>query len=101
MAALPYVDEAFAWPDSVDPRAGQFIEGFNGSASVRNVEAWQSIGIVPRMLRDSTAVSTRWSHAGLTFASPIVVAPWASQTFVHPDGERATSLRVQVVPSNL
>lgn len=91
MAALPYVDEAFAWPASVDPRAAHFIEGFNGSASVRNVEAWQSIGIVPRMLRDSTAVSTRWSHAGLTFASPIVVAPWASQTFVHPDGERATS----------
>ncbi|RKR73669.1 alpha-hydroxy acid oxidase [Frondihabitans australicus] len=91
MAALPYVAEDFAWPESVDPRAVRFIEGYNGTAGARNVAAWQGIDIVPRMLRDSTAVSTAWTHTGLSFSSPIVVAPWASQTFVHPEGERATS----------
>ncbi|MCU1529586.1 MAG: hypothetical protein JWP75_3349 [Frondihabitans sp.] len=91
MAKLPSVSEAFAWPPSVDPRAVTFIEGYNGTASTRNVAAWQELSIVPRMLRDVTSVSTEWAHAGQSFTSPVVVAPWASQTFVHPEGEKATS----------
>lgn len=91
MAKSPYVDEGFEWPSSVDPRAVTFIEGYAADAGERNVAAWGELLLVPRMLRDVTRVSTAWHHDGNVFDSPIVVAPWASQTFVHPEGEKATS----------
>jgi len=88
---LPYIDDAFEWPPSVDRRAVTYIEGYLGTSSERNVAAWRDLDIVPRILRDVTGVSTEWQHAGQSYSSPIVVAPWASQTFVHPEGESATS----------
>ncbi|GAA4665069.1 alpha-hydroxy acid oxidase [Frondihabitans cladoniiphilus] len=83
--------DGFAWPESVDPRAAAYIEGALGDASARNFAAWREHLIVPRVLRDVTQVSTEWHHDGRTSSAPIAIAPWASQTFVHPDGERATS----------
>ncbi|AMM21270.1 hypothetical protein AX769_15450 [Frondihabitans sp. PAMC 28766] len=85
------LDDSFVWPGSVDSRAVGYIEGDLGGANRRDVEAWRALRILPRVLRDVTRVSTEWQHDGLTFASPILVAPWASQTFVHPEGEKATS----------
>lgn len=84
-------DEAFDWPESVDRRAVTYLEGALGEASARNVSSWRELLIVPRVMRDVSRVSTVWRHDARTFASPIVIAPWASQTLVHPDGESATS----------
>jgi isopentenyl diphosphate isomerase/L-lactate dehydrogenase-like FMN-dependent dehydrogenase len=87
----PYVDDDFAWPDSVDPRAVAYIEGSLGDAAERGIGDWRRLRIVPRILRDVTRVSTELRQGDLVFDAPIAVAPWASQTFVHPDGEAATS----------
>jgi isopentenyl diphosphate isomerase/L-lactate dehydrogenase-like FMN-dependent dehydrogenase len=52
-----------------------------------NVAAYGRWTIRPRLLRDVTSGSTRFSLAGRESAQPILLAPVAFQNLVHPRGE--------------
>lgn len=53
--------------------------------------AWDAVALVPRVLRDVSAVSTTTALLGTDVATPVVVAPTAAHTLAHPDGEVATA----------
>lgn len=53
-------------------------------------EAWDAWSLRPRILRDVSTVSTTLTLYGEQLASPIGVAPTATHTRAHPEGEAAT-----------
>lgn len=56
-----------------------------------NRDAWDRLGIVPRVLRKVAGGNTKVSVLGRELAHPILVAPMAFQKLAHPDGEAATA----------
>ena len=58
----------------------------------RNVEAWRTLELLPRVLKPLAGGHTRVNLLGRTLAHPILVAPMAYQRLAHPDGEHATTL---------
>jgi 4-hydroxymandelate oxidase len=56
-----------------------------------NREAFDRIGLRPRVIDDEAAVDTRVSLFGETLPFPILLAPVAYQRVLHPDGELATA----------
>ncbi|MDR7094194.1 alpha-hydroxy acid oxidase [Hydrogenophaga laconesensis] len=58
----------------------------------RNAEAWQSLELLPRVLRPMAGGHTRVDLLGRTWAHPLLVAPMAYQRLAHPHGEQATAL---------
>lgn len=56
----------------------------------RDTRAWSRWDLVPRVLTELTTVDTSVDLSGETFASPLVLAPSASQGAADPEGEIAT-----------
>jgi 4-hydroxymandelate oxidase len=75
------------------PEVYDFYAGGSGSeTTVRgNVEAWQRLWLLPRVLRDVSRVDTSLSLPGAPLRTPVAVAPTAFHGLAHPDGEVATA----------
>ncbi len=56
--------------------------------NTRSFERWT---IRPRVLRGVTEPDTATQVLGVPLSLPVVIAPWAYQRLVHPDGELATA----------
>lgn len=57
-----------------------------------SVPAWSRWRFRPRILRDTSQLSTATTLLGTPVSTPVGVAPWALHGMAHPDGERATAL---------
>ena len=55
-----------------------------------SVQAWETLRLRPRVLRDVAEVDLSVEVAGTRLSSPVLVAPMAFQVLAHPDGELAT-----------
>ena len=79
--------------EKIPAASWEYIEG--GAAdeiTVRwNKEAYRSIRLLPRQLQDVSAIDTRVRLLGHELAHPILLAPTASHTLSHPEGEIATA----------
>ncbi|MDO6564135.1 alpha-hydroxy acid oxidase [Amphritea sp. 1_MG-2023] len=64
-----------------------------------NAAAFQHWSIIPRLLRNLDAANTRTQLLGKTFQHPILFAPVAYQTLVHPQGEMATAYAAEATDS--
>jgi 4-hydroxymandelate oxidase len=68
-----------------------FAGGAGGERTVAsNVSAWGELELRPRVLRDVSVVDMSVDLLGTRLASPIMVAPMATQRLAHPEGELAT-----------
>jgi 4-hydroxymandelate oxidase len=66
-----------------------------------NVQAWQRIRLLPRVLRPLAGSHTRVRLLGREWPGPVLVAPMAYQTAVHPQGEQATALAASALGAGL
>ncbi len=57
-----------------------------------NTQAWQDIGLAPRVLQDLRHGHTHIQLLGRTWRTPMLVAPMAHQRWAHPDGEAGMAL---------
>ncbi|NUR90506.1 MAG: alpha-hydroxy-acid oxidizing protein, partial [Nonomuraea sp.] len=87
---LPALEEAAR--AVMDPAAFAYLAGAAGTeATARaNLAAFARWHLVPRMLR-AVAPSLETSLFGTTYPAPVLLAPVAAQTIVHPYGELATA----------
>ena len=95
-AAAPLLtleDYERAAKEKVDPVAWEYIaSGAADEISVRwNMEAFRSIRLLPRMLREVSKLDTSVTLLGTRLAHPILLAPTACHKLAHPDGEVATA----------
>jgi len=79
--------------EKLDPGAfGYFAGGAGDEITLRaNVEAFQRLGLRPRVLADVSGVTTSTTVLGTEVSMPLLVAPVAFQRLAHPDGELATA----------
>lgn len=79
--------------ERIDPVAWEYIaSGAADEISVRwNIDAYRSVRLVPRQLRDVSALDLRINLLGRTLAHPILLAPTACHRLAHPDGEVGTA----------
>ncbi|MBR0566720.1 alpha-hydroxy-acid oxidizing protein [Azoarcus sp. L1K30] len=77
----------------IDAPAHAYIEGGSGTeATLRaNLAAFTRHCIRPRLLRDLSSGHTRLTMLGREHPHPIMLAPVAFQTLVHPQGELASA----------
>jgi 4-hydroxymandelate oxidase len=79
--------------EKIDPVAWEYISG--GAAdeiTIRwNVDAYRSLRLVPRQLRDVSALDLGVTLLGHRLAHPILLAPTALHRLAHPDGELGTA----------
>ena len=77
----------------VDPVAWEYIaSGAADEISLRwNVEAYRSLRLIPRQLRDVSSLDTSVTVSGKRLAHPILLAPTACHRLAHPDGEVGTA----------
>ncbi|XVV09968.1 alpha-hydroxy acid oxidase [Actinoplanes sp. CA-131856] len=70
-----------------------FVAGGSGSEATlaANRTALDNIFLVPRMLRDVSACTTRSPLLGRMAELPVAAAPMAYQRLIHPDGESASA----------
>jgi 4-hydroxymandelate oxidase len=89
-AAADYTELA---RDVMPAAAWDFISGGSGAelSLAANRRAFDSLYLIPRMLRDVSRVSTAARLAGTAATLPLAVAPMAYHSLVHPDGEAATA----------
>lgn len=87
----------------IDPDALDFIScGSGDEISVGEAAAaWSSHRLRPHALRDVSAVDTATTVLSHAVRSPVLVAPSAFHTLVHPDGEVATAAGVAAAGSLL
>src|SRR6267154_491695 len=85
-----YVDRA---AETVDPKLWCYFEGGAGDEVTlhANVGAYGRWRLRPRMLVDVTGVSTATTVLGTPVSMPVLVAPFAMQQLLHPEGEVATA----------
>lgn len=57
-----------------------------------NVQAWQRLQLLPRVLRPLAGGHTRSTLLGRALPQPVLLAPVAHQALFHPDAERASAL---------
>ncbi|ALK88281.1 alpha-hydroxy acid oxidase [Limnohabitans sp. 63ED37-2] len=57
-----------------------------------NVAAWQSLGLLPRVLQDLRGGHTSGRLLGRKWPMPLLVAPMAYQRWAHPEGESGMAL---------
>lgn len=79
---------------------------FNGGAADEttlraNAQAWQTLELLPRVLRPLAGGHTRVQLLGRTLAHPMLVAPMAHQGLAHPHGEHATALAAAALGAGL
>lgn len=75
---------------SMSEETWTYFEGTADGDVDRDARAWRRWDLVPRVLTGLTSIDTSTMIGAHTFASPVVLAPTASQGAVHPDGELAT-----------
>src|SRR5690554_5073854 len=76
--------------------------GFMDEVSVRdNLQQFQDIQLLPRMLKDLTQGSTEIEMFGQKFPHPIFLAPIGHQQQFHPEAEAASALAAEVMGSNM
>lgn len=77
----------------VEPGAwGYLAGGADDEITLRdNVAAYQRLRLVPRVLVDVSRVDPATTVLGQRVAFPILLAPTAFQSLVHPEGERASA----------
>jgi 4-hydroxymandelate oxidase len=63
----------------------------NGRAVRANQDAWDSIPLYPRVMRDLTSADASIELLGLSSPVPVLAAPWAKHRLLHPEGELATA----------
>ena len=67
-----------------------YVSGADDEITVHdNRTAWQRVRLLPRVLRDVSAVDTSTTVLGTPMAAPILIAPTAAQRLAHDEGERA------------
>lgn len=66
-----------------------------------NIEAFQRLSLRPRILQDLSGGSTRVELFGSSFAFPILLAPVAFQTMLHPDGEIASAVAASAMQTGM
>jgi 4-hydroxymandelate oxidase len=76
-----------------DPRVWAYVDGGSGDETTLDgaSDAWRQVRFRPRALVDVSTVDTATSVLGMPLPAPILVAPTASQEFLHPLGEVATA----------
>lgn len=79
--------------EKLDPAIFDFIAGGAEDEVTlrRNTEAFQSIGLRPRVLVDVTTVDTSTTVLGQSLRLPVMLAPIALHRLAHPEGELATA----------
>jgi 4-hydroxymandelate oxidase len=79
--------------EKVDPKVWCFFEGGSGDEVTlcANVGAYRRWQLRPRVLVDVGEVSTATTVLGTPVSMPLLVAPFAFQRLLHPDGELATA----------
>src|SRR5258707_10466649 len=79
--------------ETVDPKLWCYFEGGAGDeVTLRaNVGAYRRWQLRPRMLVDVGGVSAATTVLGTPVSMPLLVAPFAMQRLLHPDGELATA----------
>ncbi|MFV5523634.1 alpha-hydroxy acid oxidase [Acinetobacter variabilis] len=76
--------------------------GSMDEVSVRdNLQQFQDIQLLPRMLKDLTQGSTELEMFGQKFPHPIFLAPIGHQQQFHPEAEAASALAAEVMGSNI
>jgi 4-hydroxymandelate oxidase len=84
--------EAFARTRLDDQAWAYFSGGAADEGTLRaNRSAWDSLRLLPRVLRPLAGGHTRVELLGRTLAHPLLVAPVAYQRMAHRDGEIATA----------
>src|SRR6266702_1860107 len=78
---------------TVDPKVWCYFEGGAGDEITlrANVGAYRRWQLRPRMLVDVASVSAATTVLGTAVSMPLLVAPFAMQRLLHPDGEVATA----------
>ncbi|WP_159124462.1 alpha-hydroxy acid oxidase [Acinetobacter variabilis] len=66
-----------------------------------NLQQFQDIQLLPRMLKDLTQGSTELEMFGQKFPHPIFLAPIGHQQQFHPEAEAASALAAEVMGSNM
>lgn len=91
--ALNVFDFEAAMQKAVPPaHYGYMATGIDGEATLRaNREGFQKFQLRPRRLVDVSTLDLRMELFGRTYASPIVIAPTASNRAFHEDGELAVA----------
>lgn len=77
----------------LDANAWAYFSGGAGDEHTlhANRHAWDTIALLPRVLRPLAGGHTRCTLLGRELAHPILLAPVAYQCLAHPDGEIATA----------
>ncbi len=76
--------------------------GSMDEVSVRdNLQQFQDIQLLPRMLKDLSQGSTEIEFFGQKFPHPIFLAPIGHQQQFHPEAETASALAAEVMGSNI
>ena len=78
--------------ERIDPVAWEYIaSGAADEISLRwNIDAYRSLRIIPRQLRDTSTLDTSITLLGTHLAHPILLAPTACHKLAHTDGEIGT-----------
>lgn len=79
---------------ALSPTAFAYIADAAGDSAAANRQAWRSMRLRPRMLRDVSAIDTSATLLGRACTAPIIVAPTAMHQLVDPDGELTTAAAV-------
>jgi lactate 2-monooxygenase len=79
--------------EALTPEAFGYVAGGAGAeATMRaNLEAFQRVEIVPRMLRDVSVRDLRTTVLGTAMPAPLMLAPIGVQSIVHPEAELAVA----------
>lgn len=76
----------------LEPAIWSYVDGGAGDERTlrRNPKAWQQIGLLPRVLRDASAIDTSIDLLGLSLPHPIILAPTARHRAYSANGELDT-----------
>jgi lactate 2-monooxygenase len=79
--------------DLLTPQAFGYVAGGAGAELTMraNLEAFERVQIVPRMLRDVSVRDLSTSVLGIAMPAPLLLAPVGVQSIVHPEGELAVA----------
>lgn len=87
----------------LDAAVWAYVNGGAGNETTLRVNtvAWNSIELLPRVLRALSGGHTRVQLLGRTWPHPLLVAPMAQHGFLHPHAELATALGASALSAGL
>jgi 4-hydroxymandelate oxidase len=83
-------DHAAAAERLLEPEVWAYVSA-GGVTTAEAAEAWSALRLRPRVLRDVRTVDTSLILYGAPLRTPVLVAPTAFHSRVHPSGEAGTS----------